>query len=110
VAGEVSTANGTSQKDFLGQYFRNTGTKESSQRERGLLSRVKGETSFRSGRGAVDDVYAAFLAGKIPDAKACAIAKAALNNDPAQLATVPKAVALWPSADSFTLTKDSISQ
>lgn len=76
-------------KDYA-QYFRNTEITEESARERGLLSRSKGEAGFRIGKSAVDDVYAAFLAGRIPDAKAAAIAKGAPNNDPVQHVALSK--------------------
>ncbi|MCJ7729800.1 MAG: hypothetical protein MUO27_08000, partial [Sedimentisphaerales bacterium] len=69
---------------------------EESARERGLLSRTKGEAGFRIGKNAVDDVYAAFLAGKIPDTKAAAIATGAPNNESAQLAAASKVDTMSP--------------
>ncbi|MDD5381866.1 MAG: hypothetical protein PHG53_09570 [Phycisphaerae bacterium] len=82
-------------KDYA-QYFKNTAITEQEARERGLLSRTKGEVGFRIGKGAVDDVYAAFIGGKLNESKAAAIARGAPNNESAQLAAMSEAENMSP--------------
>lgn len=77
-------------KDYA-QYFRNAGTTEKEAQQRGLLSRYKGKAGFVIGKSLSDDVYPQFLAGKLSERKAYAIAEGAPNNDSAQLAAVAKA-------------------
>lgn len=82
-------------KDYA-QYFRNTGIEEDQARQRGLLRNAKGKAGFRIGKSAVDDVYSAFLGGKLSEAKAYAIANGAPNNESAQLAAAAKADKMSP--------------
>ena len=82
-------------KDYA-QYFRNTEIEEDQARQRGLLRNAKGKAGFRIGKSAVDDVYSAFLGGKLSEAKAYAIANGAPNNESAQLAAAAKADKMSP--------------
>jgi len=83
-------------KDYA-QYFRaNQEITEADARTRGLLSRSKGQSGFRIGKSAVDDVYAAFIGGKLNESKAAAIAAGAPNSESAQLAAISKADTMSP--------------
>ncbi len=83
-------------KDYA-QYFKaSPEVTEADARARGLLARSKGEAGFRIGKGAVDDVFAAFIGGKLNEAKAAAIATGAPNNESAQLAAMSKADKMSP--------------
>ncbi|MCE5185398.1 MAG: hypothetical protein LLF76_04665 [Planctomycetaceae bacterium] len=77
-------------KDYA-HYFKNSRITEEEARQRGLLSRVKGNVGFRMGKSAADDIYAAFTAGKLSESKAYAIANGAPGNESAQLAAAAKA-------------------
>jgi len=57
---------------------------EEAARERGLLSRAKGQAGWDLGRNASDDLYAIWKDGKISEAQAVAIVRAAPNNPSAQ--------------------------
>jgi hypothetical protein len=63
-------------KDYS-SYFRNAGLTYDQATERSLLSRVKGRAGFSIGAMGTDDLYALHQGGRIPDAKAEAIAVAA---------------------------------
>jgi hypothetical protein len=66
-------------KDYA-NYFRNTSITEDKAAQRGLLSRAKGRAGFRIGTGAGPDLYAAYQAGRINEARTLAIATAAPND------------------------------
>jgi hypothetical protein len=66
-------------KDYA-NYFRNTSIAEDQAAQRGLLSRAKGRAGFRIGTGAGPDLYAAYQAGAINEARTLAIATAAPND------------------------------
>lgn len=57
-------------------------------RQRGLLSRAKGNNGFRIGKSSVDDVYTGFITGKFSEAKAYAIANGVPNKESAQMAVI----------------------
>jgi hypothetical protein len=82
-------------KDYA-RYFRHTETTETEARERGLLSRVKGQVGFRIGRSASDDVFDAYDSGKLTEAKAYSIATGAPNNSNAQSLALDKAKEMSP--------------
>jgi hypothetical protein len=63
-------------KDYS-SYFRNAGLTYDQATERSLLSRAKGRAGFSIGAMGTDDLYALHQGGRIPDAKAEAIAVAA---------------------------------
>jgi len=63
-------------KDYA-QYFRGAESTEAQAQQEGLLSRSKGRDGWRIGKGAGDDAYALFLAGKLSADKAAAISRVA---------------------------------
>ena len=71
----IRDENGTT-KDYS-NYFRNAALSYDQARERSLLSRAKGRAGFSIGAMGTDDLYALHQGGRIPDAKAEAIAVAA---------------------------------
>jgi len=68
-----------SAKDYA-NYFRHSETTFEEASSRGLLARDKGRAGFDIGKYAGDDLYAVFADGKISEAKAAAIARAAPSN------------------------------
>ncbi len=68
-----------SAKDYA-NYFRHSETTFEEASSRGLLARDKGRAGFDIGKFAGDDLYAVFTDGKISEAKAAAIARAAPSN------------------------------
>jgi hypothetical protein len=78
-------------KDYA-NYFRNTSITEDKAAQRGLLSRAKGRAGFRIGTGAGPDLYAAYQAGRINEARTLAIATAAPNDIELQQAGIAAAL------------------
>jgi hypothetical protein len=72
-------------------YFRNSQISQQAAAEGGLLSRAKGRAGFAIGKGASDDLYALFQAGKISESKAVAIAEVAPGDPETQRAGIAKA-------------------
>lgn len=73
-------------KDYA-HYFRNTPYDEKTAIEKGLLRAgpdAKGRDGFNIGKYASDSLYALYMAGKIPERQASAIAKVAPNNEDLQ--------------------------
>jgi hypothetical protein len=72
--GQGKTPSKSPRKGTFGQWFRNTEIKEDTPRARSLLSRPKSKVGYVIGKSAVDDVYSAFLSGKLSNSKAVTIA------------------------------------
>jgi hypothetical protein len=87
-------------KDYA-NYFRNTTITEDKAAQRGLLSRAKGRSGFRIGTGAGPDLYAAYQAGRINEARTLAIATAAPGDVDLQRAGIAAALRKVP-ADEIT--------
>jgi hypothetical protein len=87
-------------KDYA-NYFRNTTITEDKAAQRGLLSRAKGISGFRIGTGAGPDLYAAYQAGRINEARTLAIATAAPGDVDLQRAGIAAALRKVP-ADEIT--------
>lgn len=77
-------------KDYA-HFFKHSNITEKEARQRGLLSRPKGRTGFIIGKLASNDIYAAYAAGKLTEAKAEAIAAAAKGNESVQVAAAARA-------------------
>jgi hypothetical protein len=77
-------------KDYA-HYFRNVEITAEEAAKRGLLSRAKGNNGFIIAKGAGNDLYAGYIGGQVPEAKAVAIAKAAPNNERVQAVALKKA-------------------
>ena len=92
---ELNIRDGQGTVGDYARYFRNTPQVDQSAAEQGgLLSRVKGRSGFALGRSASDDLYALYQAGRIPEAKAVAIATAAPGNTGLQQAGMKRADSL----------------
>jgi hypothetical protein len=87
-------------KDYA-NYFRNTTITEDKAAQRGLIRRAKGISGFRIGTGAGPDLYAAYQAGRINEARTLAIATAAPGDVDLQRAGIAAALRKVP-ADEIT--------
>lgn len=87
-------------KDYA-NYFRNTSITEDKATQRGLIRRAKGISGFRIGTGAGPDLYAAYQAGRINEARTLAIATAAPGDVDLQRAGIAAALRKVP-ADEIT--------
>jgi hypothetical protein len=82
---EANIRDGQGSVEDYAHYFKNTPQlSEEAAGARGLLSRAKGKAGWDLGRNAADDLQALWQAGKISEAQALAITRAAPGNDAAQ--------------------------
>jgi hypothetical protein len=95
---EANIRDGQGSTEDYAHYFRNTPQlTEEAARSRGLLSRAKGKAGWDLGRNAGDDLYALWADGKITDAQAVAVARAAPGDAAAQRIGAKYAVAGKPA-------------
>ena len=87
-------------KDYA-NYFRSTTITEDQAKKRGLIRRAKGYSGYRIGTGAGPDLYAAYQAGRINEARTLAIASAAPGDVELQRAGIAAALRKVP-ADEIT--------
>lgn len=82
---EANIRDGQGSVEDFAHYFKNTpGLDEIEARSRGLLSRAKGKAGWDLAHAASDDLYALWKSGKVNEAQAIAIARAAPGNASAQ--------------------------
>lgn len=91
---EVNIQDGQGTIQDYANYFRNSAITEAEARQGSLLSRTPQRSGFAIGKGAGDDLYAAYQAGRIAENKAVAIAQAAPGNDAIQRAGLKHAAKL----------------
>jgi GNAT superfamily N-acetyltransferase len=87
--GNIRDGQGTVQ-DYA-NYFRNSSITEAQAVERSLLQRAPGRSGWALGRSGSNDLYAAYSAGRISEAKAVAIAQAAPGDEESQRAGLAQA-------------------
>jgi hypothetical protein len=83
---ELNILDGQGKIEDYATYFRNSQITEAEANAGGLLSREKGRAGFAIGKGAGNDLFAAYQAGRIAESKAVAIARAAPGDEPLQQA------------------------
>jgi len=88
---ELNIRDGQGTVHDYASYFKNASITEQEASQGGLLSRIKGRSGWALGRSASNDLYAAFSAGRISEAKAVAIAQAAPGDEESQRAGLAQA-------------------
>jgi hypothetical protein len=83
---ELNIRDGQGTVQDYANYFKHSAIDEAKAVQGGLLSRAKGRSGWALGRSASNDLYAAFSAGRISEAKAVAIAQAAPGDEESQRA------------------------
>jgi hypothetical protein len=77
---ELNIRDGQGTVGDYANYFRNSQITEDQAQQGSLLSRPKGRAGWAIGKGAEDDLYSAYQAGRISEPKAVAISTAAPND------------------------------
>jgi hypothetical protein len=90
---ELNIRDGQGTVQDYANYFKHSAIDEAKAVQGGLLSRAKGRSGWALGRSASNDLYAAFSAGRISEAKAVAIAQAAPGDEESQRAGLAQAKA-----------------
>lgn len=88
---EVNIRDGQGTVQDYANYFRNSDITEAAAVQRSLLQRAPGRSGWALGRSGSNDLYAAYSAGRISEAKAVAIAQAAPGDEESQRAGLAQA-------------------